>query len=115
MEEEASNTMPSNEWSLPEQAHCCSVGECGSGSSASESGRTSIRPAIVGSCVRKQLTTSGLYGPESSPHGPRWEHRPLRFLELFGVGRTVDDEVDAEERRAVRLDDWMVWEAGNQV
>jgi len=35
---------------------------------------------------------------------PRWERRLLRFLELSGVGRVMDDGVDEEEARAVRMD-----------
>jgi hypothetical protein len=35
------------------------------------------------------------------------------YLELSRVGRIVDDEVDAEERRAARLDGWMVLETVN--
>jgi hypothetical protein len=33
------------------------------------------------------------------------------FLEFCRVGRAVDDGVDAEERRAARLNGWKVWEA----
>jgi hypothetical protein len=35
---------------------------------------------------------------------PRWEERFLRFLELSGVGREVDDGTDEDEARAARLD-----------
>jgi len=45
---------------------------------------------------------------------PRWERRLLRFLELSGVGRIVEDGVD-EERRATRLDEWIAWEAEERV
>jgi hypothetical protein len=42
---------------------------------------------------------------------PRWEGRLLRFLELFGVGRTVKGGLDVEEAYAARMDEWIVWEA----
>jgi hypothetical protein len=42
---------------------------------------------------------------------PRWEKR-LRFLELSGVGKVMDDGADEEETRAARMDGWIVWEAG---
>jgi hypothetical protein len=37
--------------------------------------------------------------------------RLLRFLELSGVRRMMDDGFDEEETRAVRMDGWIVWEA----
>jgi hypothetical protein len=40
---------------------------------------------------------------------PRWERRLLRFLELSGVGRVMDDGADEEETRATRLDGWIPW------
>jgi hypothetical protein len=40
---------------------------------------------------------------------PRWERRLLRFLELSGVGRVMDDGADEEETRAARLDRWIPW------
>jgi hypothetical protein len=39
---------------------------------------------------------------------PRWESRPLGFLEPSGVGRVVENEEDEEE---CRLDSWILWEA----
>jgi hypothetical protein len=42
---------------------------------------------------------------------PRWERWLLRFLELSGVGRVMDDGVDEEVARAARLDGWIIWEA----
>jgi len=39
---------------------------------------------------------------------PRWERSLLRFLELSGVGRVVDDGTDEEETRAARLDGWII-------
>jgi len=42
---------------------------------------------------------------------PRWERRLLRFLELSGLGRVVEDGTDEEEIWAGRLDGWIVWEA----
>jgi hypothetical protein len=41
---------------------------------------------------------------------PWWEKRLLKFLELSGVGRVMDDGVDEEEARAGRLDRWIPWE-----
>jgi ribonuclease HI len=42
---------------------------------------------------------------------PRWEARLLRYLELSGVGRHVDGGVDEDEAHAVRMDQWIIWEA----
>jgi len=42
---------------------------------------------------------------------PRWEHRLLRFLELSGVGRVVEDGRDEDQERAERMDRWIIWEA----
>jgi hypothetical protein len=33
---------------------------------------------------------------------PRWERRLLRFLELSGIGRVLDDGTDEEETRAAK-------------
>jgi hypothetical protein len=44
---------------------------------------------------------------------PRWEGRFLRFLEISGMGRTVDG-LDVEEANASRLDGWIVWEMGEE-
>jgi hypothetical protein len=41
-------------------------------------------------------------------NNPRWERRLLRFLELSGVGKVVEDGTDVEEARAARLDGWIV-------
>jgi len=41
---------------------------------------------------------------------PRWERRLLKFLELSGFGRVMDDGVDEDAARAERLDGWIVWE-----
>jgi len=40
----------------------------------------------------------------------RWERLLLRFLELSGVGRVMEDGTDEEEARAARMDEWVVWE-----
>jgi hypothetical protein len=40
---------------------------------------------------------------------PQWERRLLRFLELSGVGRVVEDGEDEEETRAARMDEWIIW------
>jgi hypothetical protein len=40
---------------------------------------------------------------------------PLRFLELSRVGRVVANGENEEERRAARLDSWIVWEAEERV
>jgi hypothetical protein len=39
------------------------------------------------------------------------ERKPLRFLELSGVERAMDDGVDEAEARTARLDGWIIWEA----
>jgi hypothetical protein len=41
---------------------------------------------------------------------PRWERRLLRFLELSGVGRTVEGGLDVEAHASI-MDEWIVWEA----
>jgi len=46
---------------------------------------------------------------------PRWERRLLKFLELSGVGRVVEDGADEEVRRATRLEGWIAWEAEEMV
>jgi hypothetical protein len=38
----------------------------------------------------------------------------LRFLELSGMGRTVEGGLDEEEAHAARMDGWIVWEAGEE-
>jgi hypothetical protein len=45
---------------------------------------------------------------------PRWEKRLLRFLELSGVERTMEDGADVEETRAERMDGWITWEHGDR-
>jgi hypothetical protein len=35
---------------------------------------------------------------------PHWERRLLKFLELSGVGRMIEDGGDVEEARASRMD-----------
>jgi len=42
---------------------------------------------------------------------PRWEGRLLRYLELSGVGRTVEGGQDEEEAHASKMDRWIAWEA----
>jgi len=42
---------------------------------------------------------------------PRWERRLLRFLELSGLGRTIEGGLDVEEAHAAKMDEWIVWEA----
>jgi len=39
----------------------------------------------------------------------------LRFLELSGVGRAVEDRTDEDQVRVERLDRWIVWEAEKRV
>jgi len=46
---------------------------------------------------------------------PRWERRLLRFLELSGVGRVVEDGTDEDQVRAERMDQWIAWEAEERV
>jgi len=41
---------------------------------------------------------------------PRWERRFLKFLELSGARRVMDDGADEDAARAERLDGWIVWE-----
>jgi len=43
---------------------------------------------------------------------PRWEAHLLRFLELSRAGRVVDE---MEDRRAARLDNWILWEVEERV
>ena len=38
---------------------------------------------------------------------PGWESRLLRFLELSGVDRVVENGEDEDERWAARLDSWI--------
>jgi len=40
-----------------------------------------------------------------------WERRLLKFLELSGVGRVVEDGTDEDQARAERMDRWIAWEA----
>jgi len=49
------------------------------------------------------------------PSNPRWERRLLRFLELSGVGRVVEDGTDEDQVRAERMDQWIAWEAEERV
>jgi hypothetical protein len=42
---------------------------------------------------------------------PRRERRFVRFLELSGVGRTMEDGTDEDSARAAKMDEWVVWEA----
>jgi len=46
---------------------------------------------------------------------PRWEKRLLRFLELSGVGRVVENGIDEEAAQAERMDGWIVWEHEERV
>jgi len=48
-------------------------------------------------------------------NNPRWERRLLKFLELSGVGKVVEDSTDEEETRAARMDEWIAWEAEERV
>jgi hypothetical protein len=41
---------------------------------------------------------------------PRWEKRLLRFLELSGVGRIMENGKDDEEVRAAVRNGWIIWE-----
>jgi hypothetical protein len=36
---------------------------------------------------------------------PRWERRFVKFLELSGVRRTMDDGIDEDGARAARMDE----------
>jgi len=40
----------------------------------------------------------------------RWEHRLIKFLELSGVGRVVEDGRDEDQAWAEKMDGWMAWE-----
>jgi len=42
----------------------------------------------------------------------RWERRFVKFLELFGVGGVMADGTDEDGARAVKMDEWVVWENG---
>jgi len=46
---------------------------------------------------------------------PGWERRLLRFLELSGVGRVVEDGTDEDQARAEKMDQWITWEAEERV
>jgi hypothetical protein len=46
---------------------------------------------------------------------PRWEMRLLRFLELSGLGRTVEGGLDVEEAYAARMDEWVIWETEEEM
>jgi len=46
---------------------------------------------------------------------PRWGRQLLKFLELSGVGRVMEDGVGVEEARASRVDGWIVWEGEAQI
>jgi hypothetical protein len=41
---------------------------------------------------------------------PRWGSRLLRFLDLFGVGRRVEDGSCEDESWNVRMDNWVAWD-----
>jgi hypothetical protein len=51
-------------------------------------------------------------GPRVLLAKPRWEKRLLRFLLLSGAGRIVANGEDEEEAWARRMDEWIVWEDG---
>jgi hypothetical protein len=36
----------------------------------------------------------------------------MRLLQLSGVGRLVKGGVEEDEAHAARMDDWIIWEAG---
>jgi len=42
----------------------------------------------------------------------RWERRFVRFPELSGAGRTM---ADGDGARAARMDEWVVWEVGEEI
>jgi len=46
---------------------------------------------------------------------PRWERRFVRFLELSGVGRIMADGTDEDGARAAKMDEWVVWESGENI
>jgi len=41
---------------------------------------------------------------------PRWERCLLRFLELSGVGRMVENGTGQDQARVEKMDQWMAWE-----
>jgi hypothetical protein len=45
----------------------------------------------------------------------RWERRFVKFLELSGAGRVMADGTDEHDARAVRMDEWVVWETVERV
>jgi hypothetical protein len=46
---------------------------------------------------------------------PRWERRLLRFLELSVVGRVVADGTNENEAWTAKIDEWIVWEVGEEI
>jgi len=66
-------------------------------------------------CPNEKLRGAGKEAWEGKDSGsisnPRWERRPVKFLELFGVGRVVEDGRDEGQAWAERMDGWVAWEA----
>jgi len=46
---------------------------------------------------------------------PRWERQLLKFLELSGVDRIVEDGANEEERRTIRPDGWIAWKGSRRI
>jgi hypothetical protein len=46
----------------------------------------------------------------SATYLKRIRKRLLRFLELSGLGRTVEGGLDVVEACAARMDEWVIWE-----
>jgi hypothetical protein len=38
----------------------------------------------------------------------------LKFLELSGAGRVAADETNEDEAWAAKMDEWIVWEVGEE-
>jgi len=45
---------------------------------------------------------------------PRWERRFVYFLEPSGVDRVMEDGMDEGNACAVKMDEWVVWEAAEE-
>jgi len=73
------------------------------------------RSHVLLHCPSDKLRAAGVETWEGKDPGsirvllanPRWERRFLRFLELSGVGRMVEDGTNVVEAHAARMDGWI--------
>jgi hypothetical protein len=83
-----------------------------------KNGRKMTRSHVLLHCTNARLVSArqeawGRIHPENVRillASPQWERRLLRFLELSGVGRMMDNGEDEEEAWAARMDGWIIWE-----